>query len=175
MVPVRSIPERRDVQCDELWSLVYAKDRNKDDAEPWDEAGSAWAFMAIDSDSKLLLAHHVSMRRDARAATRIMKDFDSRLESMPNISADMLEAYSIAADRVFGRRMRLNRSKSDTSHVERHNLAIRMCNRRYTRKTIAFSKKRERQVAMMNLFAVHYTFLAHSPDASRVPPISCTR
>ena len=90
-----------------------------------------------------------------------MKDIASPLDNVPNISADMLEAYSIAADGVFGRRMRLNQPKSDTSHVERHSLTIRMGNCRYTRKTNAYSYsgKRERHVAMMNLFAVHYTFV----------------
>ena len=41
---VQDIPGKRNIQCDEIWSFVYAKDRAKDWAEPWDTAGSVWTF-----------------------------------------------------------------------------------------------------------------------------------
>ena len=54
---VREIKGRRNVQCDEIWSFVYAKDRSLDHANPWDAAGSVWTFTALDGDSKLLIAY----------------------------------------------------------------------------------------------------------------------
>ena len=161
---VREIKGKRDVQCDEVWSFIYAKDKVADWSDPWDVAGSVWTFTALDADSKLLISYFVRERRNTRSATVLMKDLVKRLEKRQKITADSLKAYKIASKKVWGDKAELSqlRKGEDTDHntayVERHNLTIRMANRRFTRKTNAFSKKFARHIAMMHLFALHYSF-----------------
>ena len=52
-----------DVQADELWSFVAMKEKTKVRKEITDtEIGDAYTFLAVERDSKLLLAHHVGRR-----------------------------------------------------------------------------------------------------------------
>ena len=163
---VRDIPGRRNIQCDELWSFVYAKEKRVPYVKPLDAAGTAWTWTALDADSKLLVSYLISKKRNTRAAIKLFSDVRSRLLERPRITADQLSAYRKASKEVFGKKGRKTLSQTrkgvdtghSTAHVERHNLTIRRENSRYARKTNAFSKKLSRHIRMMDLWAVHYNF-----------------
>ncbi len=52
-----------------------------------------------------------------------------------------------------------NRRKISTSYVERQNLTMRMCMRRFTRLTNGFSKKLANHIAAVSLHSMYYNFV----------------
>ena len=87
---VRDIPGKRTIQCDEVWSFVYAKDKRAPYVTPWGLAGTVWTWTALDADSKLLVSYLISPHRDTGAATALLSDLVSRLQDTPHTTADEL-------------------------------------------------------------------------------------
>ena len=99
---VRGIQGSRHIQRDELWSFVYAKEahvRTAKAAPP--EAGDAWTFTALDTESKLIVSYLVGPR-DAESALAFMDDLRTRIEERHQVSTDGLKAYREATWDVFG-------------------------------------------------------------------------
>jgi len=68
---VRGLNSKR-IQCDEIWSFTYAKERNAKNAKAAPEgAGGPWTWTALDSDSKLIVSYFVG-DRDAGYAHEFM-------------------------------------------------------------------------------------------------------
>ena len=92
------------IQVDEIWSFVYAKDKALPDAKsPPRVAGTVWLFTAIDPVSKIMPSWLVG-GRDVETATEFLQDLKSRLvNSRVQLTSDGLKAYPEAVQRVFGR------------------------------------------------------------------------
>lgn len=98
---VRGLQTKR-IQADEIWSFVYAKDKNVP-AEKRGEggAGSVWTWTCLDADSKLMVSWFVG-GRDAGAAYEVMSDCAERLTKRVQLTTDGHRAYLTAVDDVFG-------------------------------------------------------------------------
>jgi IS1 family transposase len=96
---VRGIVSKR-IQCDEIWSFVYAKEKNFPDGMSGKGIGDVWTWVAIDADSKLVISWLVG-ERDAWCALRFMKDVASRVKGRVQLSTDGLNVYPEAVDGAF--------------------------------------------------------------------------
>jgi IS1 family transposase len=97
---VRGVRVER-VQCDEVWSFCYAKEKNVPVEKQGTGAGSVWTWTAIDADSKLILSY-LCGGRDASWARKFMEDLASRVTTRIQITTDGHRAYAEAVEGAFG-------------------------------------------------------------------------
>ncbi|HVT26708.1 MAG TPA: hypothetical protein VHE81_01705, partial [Lacipirellulaceae bacterium] len=91
------------IECDEIWSFCYAKDRNKADALRQDLAyGSIWTWTAFDPDTKLIVSFVVG-GRDAPFARALMADARARIGNQRvQLTTDGHRPYLEAVEEAFG-------------------------------------------------------------------------
>ena len=90
------------IQCDEIWSFTYAKQKNVATAKaaPGD-AGDTWTWTALDSNSKLIVSYMVG-GRDSEYAIAFMDDLRARLSNRVQLTTDGHGAYLEAVEGAFG-------------------------------------------------------------------------
>jgi IS1 family transposase len=98
---LRNLTSKR-IQCDEIWSFCYAKDKNV----PADKRGTfgygdVWTWVAIDADTKLVAAFLIG-NRGAQTAKRFMSDLASRLADRVQLTTDGHRVYLTAVEDAFG-------------------------------------------------------------------------
>lgn len=97
---LRELPCKR-LQVDEIWSFVYAKEKNVPKAKKGEFGyGDVWTFTAIDADTKLIPSFLVGMR-DAGCATDFMQDLASRLVNRVQLTSDGHKMYLSAVEDAF--------------------------------------------------------------------------
>lgn len=90
------------IQCDEIWSFCYAKDKNVPAAKDAPEgAGDVWTWTAIDADTKLIVSYFVG-DRSGQSAIALMDDLRSRLSNRVQLTTDGHRAYLEAVEGAFG-------------------------------------------------------------------------
>ncbi|MCH7965090.1 MAG: IS1 family transposase [Bacteroidetes bacterium] len=181
------------VQCDELWCYVTKKQKNCTRMEKQiGEVGDQYIFVAMDSETKLIISHKVS-KRNTENATALIRELNYRIPKIFQLSTDQFFGYKEAVSNIFGididfgtvhkhyseevitekryspakiagvtlRVLRgfPQRNRISTSHVERQNLTMRMCMRRLTRLSNAFSKKLENLKSAIAIHFFYYNFI----------------
>jgi IS1 family transposase len=190
---IRNIKAKR-VECDEQWGFCYVKQKNvPPDYEGIFGYGDVWTWLAIDAETKLIISWLVGLRTSEYAEIFI-SDLASRLANRIQLTTDGYSAYIKAIEKVFGglidyamlvknyneRAHYIGADKRiicgnpeleyiSTSYVERLNLTMRMQNRRFTRKTNAFSKKIDNLNYSVALTTMFYNFV-HIHSTLRVTP-----
>ena len=89
------------VQSDGIWSFVYAKEKNVEEAVAApDGAGDVWTWTGIDADTKLIVSWFVG-NRDAESALEFMQDVKSRIVNRIQLTTDGFKPYLKAVDTTF--------------------------------------------------------------------------
>jgi len=97
---VRDVKASR-VRCDEIWSFIYAKQKNVVAAKAAPlGAGDIWTWTAIDADSKLLVSYLVG-GRDSEYAMMLLDDLRERLANRAQLTTDGHRAYLEAVEGAF--------------------------------------------------------------------------
>jgi transposase-like protein/IS1 family transposase len=105
MNSIRNV-EAKDIECDEIWGYVGKKEGHKTmDEYENDTIGDAWAWVALERNTKLVLAFTVG-KRTLDHAMELM--FKVRRATSPSsrfqLTTDGLKAYVAAVDEMLGDR-----------------------------------------------------------------------
>lgn len=97
---VRNLDCQR-IQCDEIWCFCYAKEKNATPEIKAAGGGDIWTWVALDPDTKLIVAWHVGARNSDDAFT-FMDDLAGRVKSIADLTSDGFAAYPPAVQECFG-------------------------------------------------------------------------
>jgi IS1 family transposase/transposase-like protein len=87
------------VQADELHTFVGCREKHLRSSSP-EEWGSVWTWLALDSETKLIISYHLG-NRDAESAWEFVRDLRARTENVFQFTSDGLKAYVDAVDAHF--------------------------------------------------------------------------
>ena len=186
------------IEADEIWTYVRKKQGHLTHAETFDgELGDQYTFIGLDPESKLVVAHVVG-RRNAETTTTFISQLHERIPGRLQIFTDGYPEYLPALDGIYGPAgvdyaqvikplpgppgekkgslkitMPLGTPDRDligTSFVERHNCTMRQQLRRFTRRTLAFSKKLRNLRAAVAAYVMFYNFCRPHGSLHRMTP-----
>ncbi len=98
---LRDLPCKR-IQCDEIWSFCYAKEKNvPDEFKGQFGFGDVWTWTAICADTKLIPCWLIG-GRSAEYASKFISDLAGRLANRVQLTTDGHKAYLDAVWEAFG-------------------------------------------------------------------------
>lgn len=97
---LRNLPCKR-LQCDEIWSFCYAKEKNVPEAKKGQFGyGDVWTWTALCADTKLVPCWMIGTR-DTDAAKVFIKDLAGRLTHRVQLTTDGHKPYLEAVENAF--------------------------------------------------------------------------
>ena len=173
------------IEADEIWTFVRKKQRRLTAAEQLDlTIGDQYAFVGFDPRSKVVVAHVIG-KRDAETTTLFMEQLQARVPGRFQFFTDGFPEYGRTIDGLYGTAIdyaqvikpippaapgepgslhivtrvgQPDPRRIGTSYVERNNLTMRQHIRRFTRKSLGFSKTLRNLRAAVALFFAYYNF-----------------
>lgn len=98
---LRNLPCRK-IQCDEIWSFCYAKQKNvPSDKQGKFGFGDVWTWTALCADTKLIRSWKIGTR-GASTAYALMHDLAGRLAHRIQLTTDGHRVYADAVESAFG-------------------------------------------------------------------------
>lgn len=94
----------KDVQVDEIWSFVGMKDKTRAARGYSADCGDSWTFVALDRDSKLVLAHKVG-QRDAATCCDLLYQLNDAVVGNFQLTTDGFSSYRSNVPYVLGSRV----------------------------------------------------------------------
>src|SRR5271157_1956424 len=88
-------------QCDEVWSFIYAKQKNVTEEQMAEGAGDCWTWTCIDADTKLIISYMLG-DRGASTARDFMEDAAGRIINRIQLTTDGHRVYAEAVEQAFG-------------------------------------------------------------------------
>jgi transposase-like protein/IS1 family transposase len=89
-----------EVQCDELWSFVTMKERQRIRGKFTGEEGDSWTWLAIDRHTKLILTHHVA-QRDGQSCDVFLRKLYNATTGRFQLSTDGFKTYTLSVPYLF--------------------------------------------------------------------------
>ncbi|MEY2486835.1 MAG: hypothetical protein QOH39_2483 [Verrucomicrobiota bacterium] len=187
-----------ELQLDEIHSFVGCREKNKKNAIT-SHVGDVWTWTALCPQTKLIPAWFVG-DRSAMTAMEFCLDLGRRFKGRVQVTSDGLPAYRFAVQAGFGdvdfaQLVKIygqnddgeeivirtekkvisgnpDMDKVSTSLVERSNLTLRMCSRRFTRLTNGFSKKLSNHTNALGLHFFMYNFCRKHLTTKTTPALA---
>ncbi len=96
-----NLPCKR-IQCDEIWSFCYAKQKNVPNEKQGQFGyGDVWTWTALCADTKLICSWQIGTR-GASTAYALMHDLEGRLRNRIQLTTDGHRVYLDAVESAFG-------------------------------------------------------------------------
>ena len=154
------------IQCDEMWCFIRGRAKNLTNHQP-DKDGEQWIWVALDVETRFLVAWH-SGDRTNEEAYKFFNKIAERVQRVETVYADEHRAYNNIGLFLAG----VTRDFGQTFHVERHNLSLRTNLKRLARRTNAYSKSLHYHLCALAIYSMWYNFIKPHQTLGTTPAVA---